>query len=132
MALWSLQVREQAREGRASSCVLLRGRGTKQHKQAHTVLQHTCVRGRLSPLHDSEEEEECLDWCCACPYLGLCCAAVCCGCPAGVLASNHQHLFCVRIDPAVDDAQGGKSLVVSEVNAEQLPWGPDNPHGASC
>jgi hypothetical protein len=48
---------------------------------------------------------------------------------AGVLASNHQHLFCVRIDPAVDDPQGGKSLVVAEVNAEQLPWGPDNPHG---
>jgi hypothetical protein len=29
----------------------------------------------------------------------------------------------------VDDHQGGKSLVVSEVNAEPLPWGPDNPHG---
>ena len=23
----------------------------------------------------------------------------------GVVASNHQHLFCVRIDPAVDDLQ---------------------------
>lgn len=69
--------------------------------------------------------------------LTLDCAVLRCGmlwlvCPAGVLASNHQHLFCVRIDPAVDDAQGGKSLVVSEVNAEQLPWGPDNPHGACC
>lgn len=52
-----------------------------------------------------------------------------CSC-AGVLASNHQHLFCVRIDPAVDDTQGGRSLMVSEVNAEPLPWGPDNPHGA--
>ncbi|WIA35530.1 hypothetical protein OEZ86_003956 [Tetradesmus obliquus] len=47
----------------------------------------------------------------------------------GVVASNHQHLFCVRIDPAVDDADGGKGLVVAEVNAEPLPFGPDNPHG---
>lgn len=47
----------------------------------------------------------------------------------GVLASHHQHLFCVRIDPAVDDPQGGRSLVVAEVNAEPLPWGADNPHG---
>ncbi|KAF6251268.1 copper amine oxidase [Scenedesmus sp. NREL 46B-D3] len=47
----------------------------------------------------------------------------------GVVASNHQHLFCMRIDPAVDDAQGGKGLVVAEVNAERLPFGPDNPHG---
>jgi primary-amine oxidase len=66
----------------------------------------------------------------------MCCAVACCVIvgvsPAGVLASNHQHLFCVRIDPAVDDEQGGKSLVVVEVNAEQLPWGPDNPHGTHC
>jgi hypothetical protein len=48
---------------------------------------------------------------------------------AGVLGSNHQHLFCVRLDPAVDDHEGGKALVVAEVNAEPLPWGPDNPHG---
>jgi hypothetical protein len=47
----------------------------------------------------------------------------------GVLASNHQHLFCVRIDPAVDDARGGRDLVVAEVNAEPLPWGADNPDG---
>eukprot|EP00878_Enallax_costatus_P039763 GHUV01045664.1.p1 GENE.GHUV01045664.1~~GHUV01045664.1.p1 ORF type:complete len:234 (+),score=45.72 GHUV01045664.1:102-704(+) len=47
----------------------------------------------------------------------------------GVVASNHQHLFCVRIDPAVDDLNGGKGLVVSEVNAEQIPFGPENPHG---
>eukprot|EP00879_Flechtneria_rotunda_P011264 GHRR01011766.1.p1 GENE.GHRR01011766.1~~GHRR01011766.1.p1 ORF type:complete len:590 (+),score=170.84 GHRR01011766.1:1269-3038(+) len=47
----------------------------------------------------------------------------------GVVASNHQHLFSVRIDPAVDDYNGGKGLVVSEVNAEQLPIGPENPHG---
>lgn len=47
----------------------------------------------------------------------------------GVVASNHQHLFCMRIDPAVDDPNGGKNLVVSEVNAEPIPWGPANPHG---
>ena len=33
----------------------------------------------------------------------------------GVNATVHQHFFCVRIDPAVDDALGGKELIVSEV-----------------
>lgn len=47
----------------------------------------------------------------------------------GVVASNHQHLFCVRVDPAVDDDNGGKGLIVTEVNAEQIPVGPENPHG---
>jgi len=47
----------------------------------------------------------------------------------GVVASNHQHLFCVRIDPAVDDLQGGKDLVIAEVNADPLPMGPQNPAG---
>lgn len=46
-----------------------------------------------------------------------------------MLASNHQHLFCVRLDPAIDDPAGGRDVVVTEVNAEPLPWGPDNPHG---
>jgi primary-amine oxidase len=50
----------------------------------------------------------------------------------GVVASNHQHLFCMRIDPAVDDDQGGRGLMVAEVNAEPLPFGPDNPHGERC
>jgi len=50
----------------------------------------------------------------------------------GVVASNHQHLFCVRLDPAVDDDNGGKGLVVAEVNAEMLPFGPDNPAGGCC
>ena len=27
-----------------------------------------------------------------------------------------QHFFCVRIDPAIDDALGGKDLIVSEVS----------------
>lgn len=47
----------------------------------------------------------------------------------GVVAANHQHLFCVRIDPAIDDPNGGKNLIVSEVNADALPYGPQNPHG---
>ena len=47
----------------------------------------------------------------------------------GVIAANHQHLFCVRLDPSVDDARGGRGLVVAEVNAEPLPVGPANPYG---
>lgn len=34
---------------------------------------------------------------------------------AGVNAAHHQHLFSARLDLAVDDDQGGKNLVVSEV-----------------
>lgn len=33
----------------------------------------------------------------------------------GVVAAYHQHLFCARLDLAVDDEEGGKGLVVSEV-----------------
>lgn len=33
----------------------------------------------------------------------------------GINAQHHQHMFCARLDPAVDDPQGGKGLVVSEV-----------------
>lgn len=46
-----------------------------------------------------------------------------------VNATVHQHFFCVRIDPSVDDPEGGKHLVVSEVEAESLPEGPENPFG---
>lgn len=35
----------------------------------------------------------------------------------GVNATAHQHFFCMRIDPAVDDAWGGREVVVSEVGA---------------
>lgn len=31
-----------------------------------------------------------------------------------VLAAHHQHLFCARLDMAVDDEDGGRGLVVSE------------------
>jgi len=32
-----------------------------------------------------------------------------------VVAAHHQHLFVARLDMAVDDEEGGKGLVVSEV-----------------
>jgi hypothetical protein len=33
-------------------------------------------------------------------------------------AVAHQHLFCARLDMAVDNAQGGRDLVVSEVRTQ--------------
>ena len=33
----------------------------------------------------------------------------------GVVAGDHQHLFCARIDPAVDSPTG-EGLIVSEVS----------------
>mmetsp|Transcript_39335 Transcript_39335/g.87541 ORF Transcript_39335/g.87541 Transcript_39335/m.87541 type:complete len:691 (-) Transcript_39335:902-2974(-) len=45
----------------------------------------------------------------------------------GVNATVHQHFFCMRIDPAVDDPHGGRDVVVSEVEARSLPAGPENP-----
>ncbi|KAI8472761.1 MAG: copper amine oxidase [Monoraphidium minutum] len=47
----------------------------------------------------------------------------------GVNAQHHQHMFCARLDFAVDDAAGGKDIVVSEVDAVALPMGPGNPAG---
>eukprot|EP00955_Chlamydomonas_euryale_P012670 136668-Chlamydomonas_euryale.AAC.4 len=47
----------------------------------------------------------------------------------GVQATAHQHFFCVRIDPAVDDSDGGKGLAVAEVNAVPVPPGDGNPYG---
>lgn len=44
-----------------------------------------------------------------------------------VSAPIHQHLFCVRLDMAVD---GNRNSVV-EVNTEALPEGPDNPWGTA-
>ncbi|KAI5787166.1 copper amine oxidase [Geopyxis carbonaria] len=44
----------------------------------------------------------------------------------GVLAQNHQHLFCVRIDPAID---GHKNTVIQE-ESHPLPYTPElNPYG---
>jgi primary-amine oxidase len=48
----------------------------------------------------------------------------------GVNAAQHQHLFSARLDLSVDDEQGGKQLVVSEVGlgpadakSEATSWG---------
>ncbi|MCX2970386.1 MULTISPECIES: primary-amine oxidase [Streptomyces] len=43
----------------------------------------------------------------------------------GLQAPFHQHLFCARLDPAVD----GPANTVEEVEAVRLPMGPDNPNG---
>mmetsp|Transcript_22578 Transcript_22578/g.38518 ORF Transcript_22578/g.38518 Transcript_22578/m.38518 type:complete len:752 (-) Transcript_22578:1328-3583(-) len=45
----------------------------------------------------------------------------------GVNATLHQHMFCARLDPAIDDLEGGKAVVVSELSAVALPPGPMNP-----
>ncbi|GLI66897.1 hypothetical protein VaNZ11_010924 [Volvox africanus] len=48
----------------------------------------------------------------------------------GVNATVHQHFFCMRLDPAVDDMYGGRDLVVSEVESVPLaPGVPSNPNG---
>ncbi|AEW97414.1 MULTISPECIES: primary-amine oxidase [Streptomycetaceae] len=43
----------------------------------------------------------------------------------GLLAPYHQHLFCVRLDAAVD----GPANTVEEVDVVPLPEGPGNPNG---
>ena len=40
----------------------------------------------------------------------------------GVNAQHHQHMFCARLDMAVDDEEGGKGLYVSEVRAGNHAW----------
>lgn len=37
----------------------------------------------------------------------------------GVNAQHHQHMFLARIDPAIDDGQGGRDVVVTEVRREE-------------
>ena len=44
-----------------------------------------------------------------------------------VAAPIHQHLFCIRLDMAVD----GNANNVVEINTEALPPGPDNPHNTA-
>jgi primary-amine oxidase len=39
-----------------------------------------------------------------------------------VLAAHHQHLFCARLDMAVDDEEGGRGLVVSEARPLFAPF----------
>lgn len=38
----------------------------------------------------------------------------------GVNAQHHQHMFCARLDMAVDDPAGGAGLVVVEVHTYSL------------
>lgn len=47
----------------------------------------------------------------------------------GVNAQYHQHMFSMRLDPAVDCSEGGANLVVSEVEVALVPQGPGNPEG---
>ncbi|GBF99493.1 copper amine oxidase [Raphidocelis subcapitata] len=48
----------------------------------------------------------------------------------GVNAAAHQHIFSARLDLAVDDEEGGRGLVVSELNAQREPSHPGrNPAG---
>lgn len=37
----------------------------------------------------------------------------------GLNAQHHQHMFCARLDPAIDDDEGGKDVVVTEVRGGQ-------------
>ncbi|KAI1101276.1 copper amine oxidase 1 [Jackrogersella minutella] len=47
----------------------------------------------------------------------------------GVLAQNHQHIFAVRIDPAIDSYKTGDTAVVIE-ESHAVPMNPEtNPHG---
>ncbi|OTB17168.1 hypothetical protein K445DRAFT_316661 [Daldinia sp. EC12] len=47
----------------------------------------------------------------------------------GVLAQNHQHIFAVRIDPAIDSYIAGETAVVLE-ESHPVPMNPEtNPHG---
>lgn len=43
----------------------------------------------------------------------------------GVIAPVHQHIFCARLDVAVD----GDANTVQEQNVLGIPMGPENPHG---
>ncbi|DBA90703.1 TPA: hypothetical protein ACH3X1_003919 [Trebouxia sp. C0004] len=47
----------------------------------------------------------------------------------GVNAQNHQHMYCGRLDMAVDDDEGGKGLCVLEMHVEAMPEGKENPYG---
>jgi primary-amine oxidase len=44
----------------------------------------------------------------------------------GLLAPYHQHLFCARLDFALD---GGSAMTVEEVDVLPIPMGPENPNG---
>ena len=41
----------------------------------------------------------------------------------GLNAQHHQHFFCARLDPAIDDPAGGAALTVVEVRLGAQYWG---------
>lgn len=43
----------------------------------------------------------------------------------GIFTPVHQHIFCARIDVAVD----GEDNTLHEIEAVGIPYGPENPHG---
>jgi primary-amine oxidase len=45
----------------------------------------------------------------------------------GVNAQHHQHMFCMRLDMAVDDTAGGQGLMVSEVSWPAIAVSPPPP-----
>ncbi|KAF7547660.1 hypothetical protein G7046_g8932 [Stylonectria norvegica] len=47
----------------------------------------------------------------------------------GVLAQNHQHIFAVRIDPAIDSHTSGETQVVVEESVRHRMNKETNPHG---
>ncbi|MBM9507550.1 primary-amine oxidase [Actinacidiphila acididurans] len=47
----------------------------------------------------------------------------------GLLAPFHQHLFCARLDVALDASAEHPGNTVEEIDVVPLPIGPDNPHG---
>lgn len=46
---------------------------------------------------------------------------------SGALAQNHQHLFCIRIDPAID---GNENTVVVEESLPMPMSKESNPYGS--
>jgi primary-amine oxidase len=45
----------------------------------------------------------------------------------GVNAQHHQHMFCMRLDMAVDDTAGGQGLMVSVVSWPAIDVSPPPP-----
>lgn len=44
----------------------------------------------------------------------------------GVLATNHQHAFCLRVDPMID---GANNTIIQEDSVPVLDCEEENPHG---
>ncbi len=46
-------------------------------------------------------------------------------------SQHHQHFICFRIDPCVDDEEGGRHLTVTEINCEPEHLSSANPYGVA-